>query len=557
MKIEKLIIEGIKSHRNTEFTLENYNTIVGENNSGKSNILFAIRWFFKDGNVKIQKEDVNYDYRDDPRLILEFVFEPGEKIPAIFDENYAVDGNRFYIKAYCDYEDVKTKPQFPKHELIKEGLEAKKLATAKVTSLVDLIYVPSIRELSDEIKFTANSTINKLVSKYVIERIESDDAKSGKYRKVEDSINELSDFISSGENSAFENLKKSISNYMLDYGNVEINFQLEPPTVSELIKNSFEASVKISGKKLPLDSQGMGFQRSLIFSLICNMANLEPNSSDTHNLYLIEEPELFLHPNHQNHFKNKLIKLSSQNNQVILISHSPYFLNNIENYSQLKRVSLVSNISNLKEISHDKVKDICDQNGKLMAEAFNHDGRWNERELQREANKIAEEDELRYLLWIDPDRANAFLSKKVILVEGSTEKALFSFIFDNPNDDNKRKSEIMVVDINGKYHFYKFANLLHNLGITTWILHDGDKNRVHSGIDHRKLNEYIAKLKVDDIIVDFKRVDPDIEGFLGIDKDKHKPDISIYQKLVINDCDCRNSENYNEIIDFIRNIVNY
>lgn len=44
----------------------------------------------------------------------------------------------------------------------------------------------------------------------------------------------------------------------------------------------------------------------------------------------------------------------------------------------------------------------------MMANAYNHDGRFSNTELINKANEIAEADELRYLLWIDPNRANAF-----------------------------------------------------------------------------------------------------------------------------------------------------
>jgi len=445
--------------------------------------------------------------------------------------------------------------------LIKEGETPKALTLSNIPKLVDIVFVPSIRELSDEFKFTANSAINKLVSKYVTERVQEEDNKNQKYTKVKESIEDLSNYISDGTGSAFGDLKQSLKNHMLDYGDIEIDFELEPPEPSELIKNSFESFVNINGNKLPLESQGMGFQRSLIFSLICNMAELGANSSNSFTLYLIEEPELFLHPNHQNHFRNRLMELSrQQNNQIIITSHSPYFLNNIDNYSQVKRVSISDNVSNLREISHDKVLDICTDNGKLMADAFNHNGHMSPTELNDKANSIASDDELRYLLWIDPDRANAFLSKKVLLVEGSTDKALFSFLFNNQNGDfynENKKSEVMVVDIVGKYHFYKFANLLYYLGIPTWILHDGDGDKVKSGISHRILNNYIAQMKANSIIIDYMRVDEYLEDYLGLDKDEHKPDVSIYQKLVNNENGCRNCQNYEDLMVFVREIIDY
>ncbi len=66
---------------------------------------------------------------------------------------------------------------------------------------------------------------------------------------------------------------------MLDYGDKELDFTLNPPKPDALIKNSFEPYVNVQGNKLKVDSQGMGYQRSLIFSLICNMAEVESNST--------------------------------------------------------------------------------------------------------------------------------------------------------------------------------------------------------------------------------------------------------------------------------------
>ena len=448
--------------------------------------------------------------------------------------------------------------------MIKDGKEPQIIKT--FPKIADIIFVPSVRQLNDELKFTANSTINKLVSKYVIDRVRKEDAKTKKYSKVKDAIKELSDYINDGDYSAFGELKKSLNKHMLDYGNKELNFTLNPPKPDELIKNSFEPYVNVAGNKLKVDSQGMGYQRSLIFSLICNMAEIDSSSTNLLNLYLIEEPELFLHPNHQNHFRNRLMQLSKQaNNQIIIASHSPYFLNNIDNYSQVKRISISDNISNLMEITHKQVSDVCEINGKLMADAYNHDGRFSPTELTNKAKEIADADELRYLLWIDPNRANAFLSKKVLLVEGATEKAFFSFIFNNPNGDfyhNDKKSDLMVVDINGKYHFYKFANLLHLLGIPTWIIHDGDippgeTEKISKGISHRLLNQYVDNLKNDGIIIDYKRLDQYLEDYLTIDKDERIPDVSLYQKLETNDNNCRNCSNYTDLMDFLENILDY
>jgi len=506
-----------------------------------------------------------------PSVKILFSFDEDEEAPNnVFNKEYEISKGKFEIEAYLDKFTSKT--HGPKHRLVKDGLEFKSVTSRNLLNLVDIIFMPSIRELNDEIKFTANSTINKLVSNYVIDRIKSENLKTSRYEEVEKSIKKLSDYMAKGETGAFEQLKSSLKNYMLDYNNIELKFRLEPPEMDKLVKDSFEPYIESNGEELSVDSQGMGYQRSLIFSLICNMADIKVNPSKMI-LYLIEEPEIFLHPNHQTHFRNKLTDLSEEmNNQIILTSHSPYFLNNVKNYSQIKRIYINGNNSILKELTNDYIDKIRKDNGKLMVEAKNAHRKsigkpeWTESKLSSLSEEIEEADELRYLLWIDPLRANAFLSKKVILVEGPTEKAFFSFIFDNQLSifcSEKKTSEIAVIDTVGKYHFYKFANLLNKLAIPTWIMYDSDVkddgNNINerTSISHQKLNEYIENLKEEGIIKDCLKNHPDLEKSLGLEKDYSSPDISIYQKLEKNDKDCLTSSKYDEIKVFVENILDY
>ena len=106
MKIERITIKGIKSHRDTSFTLENYNTFVGENNSGKSNILSAIRWFFND--LKLKKEDITHNHAEEVSVQITFLFDERDNVPTIFDQKY-VEESKFEIRAYCNKKRFGTK----------------------------------------------------------------------------------------------------------------------------------------------------------------------------------------------------------------------------------------------------------------------------------------------------------------------------------------------------------------------------------------------------------------------------------------------------------------
>jgi predicted ATP-dependent endonuclease of OLD family len=422
------------------------------------------------------------------------------------------------------------------------------------------VYIPAIKKLDDELKFTNKSAINKLVSKYFIDHIRNDENCSCKYREISTKVNELSELLKKEDSGPCESLKSYVNKYMLDYGDLNFSVTLVPPMLDEFIKNSFNISVLSNGSNLSLDSQGMGFQRSLLFSLLCIIADINGNSYPT--IYLIEEPELYLHPNHQIHFRDILIKLSQkENNQILATSHSPYFVNHINKYSQIKVVSMNEKRSQINQISQDDVNAIVeeDANTRLCCELDYIYGRYSDEEIEHIKDIKKNDDHLRYLLWMDPLRANAFFSKKCILVEGSTEKAFFSFIFYHPEGAlySTDTSNVAIFDTVGKFNIIPFANLLKKLGIDVWVIFDDDEGKEANGISHNKINEYIEKLVSDNIAIKCLKLNSDIEKFLGVEKNSRKPDISLYQKLVDNKNECLHTEGYSKIVEFVESVLEY
>jgi predicted ATP-dependent endonuclease of OLD family len=545
MKIVNIEIKNIKSHDYSKCSLDEYTVFIGENNSGKSNIFYSLRWFF--GEVKLSEDDVSKSTAGNPEVILTCASE-GTKY-SFLEKEY--NGN-FKIKAFIEKKQL-NKPQSPQYELIEPVV--KKLKPKEIKELGSIIYVPSLRDLSDELKFTANSTISKLVGKYLIEKIkDQNNTKNNQYSRVVKAIENLSKTLNS-KNGAGKSLEKCLNKHMLDYPDVTLSFKLVAPETEELIKSSFTPCIKSGDHELDLKSQGMGYQRSLIFSLLCSMTEIQ-NSEYT--LYLVEEPELFLHPNHQLEFRNNLKELSSkENSQMLINTHSPFFVNNVSDYSQIKRITRDS-VSKVHEISSKDILDICENNGKLMATAKGLMGN----DHTNEAKKIASEDELRYLLWVNPERASAFFSKKVILVEGQTEKAVFSYLLNSKNGDfykHPKKSDVVVIDTVGKFHFYKFAHLLHHYGISTWIFYDGDNDKSsrlgNTTISHKELNNGIEEMKTTGIIKDCFRIDPHIEKYFGFGDKNNLVDIEIYKNLENNVANYKSSQNYKDFINYVEKIL--
>lgn len=63
MKIKKLIINNFRAFKHAEIDFDNFNCIIGKNDSGKSTILAALEWFFNP-NKELNENDFAADSFD-------------------------------------------------------------------------------------------------------------------------------------------------------------------------------------------------------------------------------------------------------------------------------------------------------------------------------------------------------------------------------------------------------------------------------------------------------------------------------------------------------------
>ena len=139
---------------------------------------------------------------------------------------------------------------------------------------------------------------------------------------------------------------------------------------------------------------------------------------------LIEEPELYLSPPAQRHLHRLLRTLASRGrNQVLYSTHSPVFL------------------------GVDKLDELV---------LVRHDERTGTTLLQPEA--LTRKQAFRMVAELDAERAEMFLSRAVMLVEGRTEKVALPFVFSALGLDADQEA-ITVVDCQGKGNIPLFAEI--------------------------------------------------------------------------------------------------
>ncbi|MGN6797487.1 MAG: ATP-dependent nuclease, partial [Gaiellaceae bacterium] len=201
---------------------------------------------------------------------------------------------------------------------------------------------------------------------------------------------------------------------------------------------------------------------------------------------LIEEPELYLSPPSQRHLHTQLHRLAARGrNQVLYSTHSPVFLG-VDRIEQLVLVR--------------------------------HDHRTGTTLLQ--PDELPRDQALRLFTVLDVERAEIFLSRAVMLVEGRTEKLAFPFVFRALGYDADQEA-IAIVDCAGKGNIPLFAEVCNACQIPYVVVHDRDAPRGQQPTDAEQIsNEAIVRAAGRRRTI---ALVPDFEGVTGLRARRAKP----------------------------------
>jgi putative ATP-dependent endonuclease of the OLD family len=107
---------------------------------------------------------------------------------------------------------------------------------------------------------------------------------------------------------------------------------------------------------------------------------------------------------------------------------------------------------------------------------------------------LPEAESFRALSEFDSDRAELFLARAALLVEGRTEKMTFPLVFE-ALDVEADKEGIIVLECGGKGNMPLFARICNACGIPYVIVHDRDAPAGHRPVDsERVINRLIQEV---------------------------------------------------------------
>lgn len=446
--VSSITVKNFKSIKSATFRLEKYTPIVGQNNAGKSNSIAALKWLLK-------KERLNEnDFNDNSKPI-----EVEGVIDGITDEILGLlgDTHKKKIEEYINDEQIGIKriqplPTSTAAQIILEVYHPVEqvwkpnptgIDNAIRVMFPDAIEIGAMIDAVDDVsKYKKSNTIGRLVAEILTE-VEKTHASS-----VSETLQEIHNkFSAQGESRAPEltNFDNAVSAKLQDiFPGIDIKLHVPTPELSDIF-NSATIQLFEDENSRDISMFGHGTQRSVQMALIRHLAELKKNAEvKTRTLLLIDEPELYLHPQAMEQVRASLKRLSQAGYQVVFSTHSPQMIpaNDIKNTLLIQKDAK---------------------------------GTYARQTLKEAVEQVAEDNASQYQLLFSLENANQILfSETVVLSEGKTEKRLLPYIFEKHFEQTLGQKKIAFVEQGGVNNTAKAMQVLEKMDIPCKALVDLD-----------------------------------------------------------------------------------
>jgi len=482
----------IKNFRNfydfkINFT-EGFQTIIGENNIGKSNLYWAIRLVI-DKNLSYNSRNLEekdfHDFADLEintycSISIEFYGKNLANIPNLHALKTSDNTVRIsYIYAHKS-KLIDTDDQFDKIEikdfqwrlygggntfLIDEIDKLNQIYFRDIEG-INLYYISGFRNINSDLFGSSKS----LLSEYCKSRSGTEEESKSVKRILSitsDNLNKLEFIpeISEAVKNKNEEIAGSHFAFPVSLGFINNNDN----EVWNQLKLFFNPKIGIN---IPLNVLGLGQKNLLYLSLFLSRLINEQDNSEV-NILLIEEPEAHLHPQLQKILFSNLSGLL--NTQVFMSSHSTHIASDC-------------NFKNL---------NVIYKNPDNVVKSFSPF-------IKKKEDKKEQRDELLLKRYLDATRSELFFSTAVIFVEGVAEQFIIPAISQQLFGINLTEHNISLVPIHSRY-FDPFLKLFqpNKLELLACAIIDGD-SKEHEDDESTTAVDNAKKLKVENRVEVFE-----------------------------------------------------
>ncbi|MBW1932962.1 MAG: AAA family ATPase [Deltaproteobacteria bacterium] len=441
MKIAEISIKNFRCFKHIQIHPSNLCLLIGENDSGKTAILHALRMIL--GRWRPMPDDI---YTNDPNVApkdrdpieIEVVLIPEDPAKGFTDDEHAFSSEHFDIDDNgneklriklrygwdSEREEFRTEIRFQKRD--GDGDEF----SARYANQFGFFLIDALRDITREI---ANKTglWGRLLSSITLSDTVQEKV-SNLFRQANEILQKDPAFKSIKER--FESLIEGIFSLPSDVENVRVS--PIPQEAAEILRSA-DLHVRSKGSNvfLPISKHGMGAQSAAVIALFRTWAERR----DIPNIFFgFEEPEAHLHPHVQRYLFRELTNLGAQ---VFITTHSTF----IADQADLRDIVLLHRKGD-ESVAH-----------QIPSQDF-----------------LPPDWEMAIKRYIEGNNSEIFFARCILLVEGDSEKYAFPLFAKALNIDFDRLC-ISLIPANSR-NFAPFIRICspYALNIPWVIMCDGD-----------------------------------------------------------------------------------
>jgi putative ATP-dependent endonuclease of the OLD family len=331
----------------------------------------------------------------------------------------------------------------------------------RLKRFVEWVFIPAVKDASTEQFETKKTALGLLLERTVRSKISFGEKINALKREVE---KRYADILSENQES-LRALSDSLTARLQEWAHPDALLSLlwrnEPSRNISIEEPQAELRAGERGfQGAALDHFGHGLQRSFIFALLQELSGC----GDTGNPRLLlacEEPELYQHPPQGRHLSSVLQKLSSANSQVIVCTHSPYFVSGrgFEDVRILRQEAI--------DAQPCVRYTTFDQLSQSLAGARGEDA------------IVPKGVELKIQQAVQPGLSEMFFANVLVLVEGQEDLGYLSAYFTLTNRyEELRRLGCHVVPAGAKGNMLYPLAIAKSLQIPTYVVFDADRDKI-------------------------------------------------------------------------------
>jgi len=329
-------------------------------------------------------------------------------------------------------------------------------------TLPHFVFVPAVRDISDETKATKTNPFGQLLYALI------DNVSEQQKNELKDVLSDIEKRLNrTGGAYRYEiivSAEDRLNELLKDYMPCQLEIEFQAPTLETLLTTP--KLFADDGFRNVVSNKGHGLQRAIIFTILRCYSELvtgrQANKKRTM-IFAVEEPELYMHPQAQRTIRRTFHDICKAGDQVIFSTHSALLLD-VAFFDEIIRVEALQDVVDEKKQVESKVWQVAIEN-------MIDDIKIRHPHVEPTVQSLRE----LYSNAYHPNRSEGFFAKKVILVEGPTEQYALPIYADAagyPLDN----LNISVVDAGGKGPMDRLYRIFNEMGIPCYILFDYDKS---------------------------------------------------------------------------------